>query len=77
MIADIFYGLAFGMGGLGSAILGKLADLTTSISSRGCPRHGPFISQVSSCPLRSSVKDDSSFVRSSPRNTKDQEPSEI
>jgi FSR family fosmidomycin resistance protein-like MFS transporter len=29
MIAGIFYGLAFGMGGLGSAILGKLADLTS------------------------------------------------
>ena len=30
LIAGLFFGLAFGMGGLGSAILGKLAD-TTSI----------------------------------------------
>ena len=29
MIGGIFYGLAFGMGGLGSAVLGKLADLTS------------------------------------------------
>jgi FSR family fosmidomycin resistance protein-like MFS transporter len=26
MIAGLFFGLAFGMGGLGSALLGKLAD---------------------------------------------------
>jgi FSR family fosmidomycin resistance protein-like MFS transporter len=31
MIAGLFFGFAFGMGGLGSAILGKLAD-TTSIN---------------------------------------------
>ena len=30
MIAGLFFGLAFGMGGIGSAVLGKLAD-TTSI----------------------------------------------
>ena len=29
MIAGLFFGLAFGMGGLGSAVLGKLADLTS------------------------------------------------
>lgn len=29
MIGGVFYGLAFGMGGLGSAVLGKLADLTS------------------------------------------------
>ncbi|MGY3214464.1 MFS transporter [Mucilaginibacter sp. HD30] len=29
MIAGLFFGLAFGMGGLGSALLGKLADRTT------------------------------------------------
>ncbi|MBV8813412.1 MAG: MFS transporter [Verrucomicrobia bacterium] len=29
MIGGIFYGLAFGMGGLGSAVLGRLADLTS------------------------------------------------
>jgi FSR family fosmidomycin resistance protein-like MFS transporter len=29
MIAGLFFGLAFGMGGLGSALLGKLADLTS------------------------------------------------
>jgi MFS transporter, FSR family, fosmidomycin resistance protein len=29
MIGGIFYGLAFGMGGLGSAVLGELADLTS------------------------------------------------
>jgi len=28
MIAGLFFGLAFGMGGIGSAVLGKLADLT-------------------------------------------------
>jgi FSR family fosmidomycin resistance protein-like MFS transporter len=28
MVAGLFFGLAFGMGGLGSAILGHLADLT-------------------------------------------------
>ncbi len=28
MIGGVFYGLAFGMGGLGSAVLGNLADLT-------------------------------------------------
>ena len=29
LIAGLFFGLAFGMGGLGSAILGKLADATS------------------------------------------------
>jgi FSR family fosmidomycin resistance protein-like MFS transporter len=29
MIAGLFFGLAFGMGGLGSAVLGKLADITS------------------------------------------------
>jgi len=29
MIGGVFYGLAFGMGGLGSAVLGKLADVTS------------------------------------------------
>ncbi|SEP48658.1 MFS transporter [Niastella yeongjuensis] len=29
MIAGLFFGFAFGMGGLGSAILGKLADMTS------------------------------------------------
>jgi FSR family fosmidomycin resistance protein-like MFS transporter len=29
MIAGLFFGLAFGMGGLGSAVLGKLADQTS------------------------------------------------
>ena len=29
LIAGLFFGLAFGMGGLGSAILGKIADLTS------------------------------------------------
>jgi MFS transporter, FSR family, fosmidomycin resistance protein len=29
MIGGVFYGLAFGMGGLGSAVLGNLADLTS------------------------------------------------
>lgn len=29
MIAGLFFGLAFGMGGLGSAVLGKLADVTS------------------------------------------------
>lgn len=29
MIAGLFFGLAFGMGGLGSALLGKLADMTS------------------------------------------------
>jgi FSR family fosmidomycin resistance protein-like MFS transporter len=29
MIAGLFFGLAFGMGGLGSALLGKLADQTS------------------------------------------------
>jgi FSR family fosmidomycin resistance protein-like MFS transporter len=29
MIAGLFFGLAFGMGGLGSAVLGKLADMTS------------------------------------------------
>jgi FSR family fosmidomycin resistance protein-like MFS transporter len=28
LIAGLFFGLAFGMGGIGSAVLGKLADLT-------------------------------------------------
>jgi MFS transporter, FSR family, fosmidomycin resistance protein len=29
MIAGLFFGLAFGMGGLGAAILGEIADLTS------------------------------------------------
>jgi FSR family fosmidomycin resistance protein-like MFS transporter len=29
MIAGLFFGLAFGMGGLGSAVLGHLADMTS------------------------------------------------
>jgi FSR family fosmidomycin resistance protein-like MFS transporter len=29
MIAGLFFGLAFGMAGVGSAVLGKLADLTS------------------------------------------------
>src|SRR5208282_4947350 len=29
LIAGLFFGLAFGMGGLGSAVLGRLADLTS------------------------------------------------
>jgi FSR family fosmidomycin resistance protein-like MFS transporter len=29
MIAGLFFGLAFGMGGIGSALLGKLADKTS------------------------------------------------
>jgi FSR family fosmidomycin resistance protein-like MFS transporter len=29
LIAGLFFGLAFGMGGLGSAVLGKLADITS------------------------------------------------
>jgi FSR family fosmidomycin resistance protein-like MFS transporter len=29
MIGGVFYGFAFGMGGLGSALLGWLADLTS------------------------------------------------
>ena len=29
LIAGLFFGLAFGMGGLGSAVLGKLADQTS------------------------------------------------
>jgi FSR family fosmidomycin resistance protein-like MFS transporter len=29
MIGGVFYGFAFGMGGLGSAVLGWLADLTS------------------------------------------------
>jgi FSR family fosmidomycin resistance protein-like MFS transporter len=29
MIAGLFFGLSFGMGGIGSAVLGKLADLTS------------------------------------------------
>jgi FSR family fosmidomycin resistance protein-like MFS transporter len=29
LIAGLFFGLAFGMGGIGSAVLGKLADLTS------------------------------------------------
>lgn len=31
MIAGLFFGFAFGMGGLGSAVLGKLADITSVI----------------------------------------------
>ena len=29
MISGLFYGFAFGMGGLGSAVLGKIADATS------------------------------------------------
>jgi MFS transporter, FSR family, fosmidomycin resistance protein len=29
MIAGLFFGLAFGMGGIGAAVLGKLADRTS------------------------------------------------
>lgn len=29
MIAGIFFGFAFGMGGLGAAVLGEVADLTS------------------------------------------------
>jgi len=29
MIAGLFFGLSFGMGGLGAAVLGQLADLTS------------------------------------------------
>ncbi len=29
MIAGLFFGVAFGMGGIGSAVLGELADLTS------------------------------------------------
>ena len=29
LIAGLFFGLAFGMGGIGSAVLGKLADVTS------------------------------------------------
>jgi len=29
MISGLFFGLAFGMGGLGAALLGKLADMTS------------------------------------------------
>jgi FSR family fosmidomycin resistance protein-like MFS transporter len=29
MIAGLFFGFAFGMGGIGSALLGKLADHTS------------------------------------------------
>ena len=29
LVAGLFFGLAFGMGGLGAALLGELADLTS------------------------------------------------
>ena len=29
LIAGLFFGLAFGMGGLGSAVLGKVADMNS------------------------------------------------
>jgi FSR family fosmidomycin resistance protein-like MFS transporter len=29
MISGLFFGLAFGMGGIGAAVLGELADLTS------------------------------------------------
>jgi FSR family fosmidomycin resistance protein-like MFS transporter len=29
MISGLFFGFAFGMGGIGAAILGKLADVTS------------------------------------------------
>ena len=31
LVAGLFFGLAFGMGGLGSAVLGKLADHTSIV----------------------------------------------
>jgi FSR family fosmidomycin resistance protein-like MFS transporter len=31
MVSGLFYGFAFGMGGLGSALLGSLADKTSII----------------------------------------------
>jgi FSR family fosmidomycin resistance protein-like MFS transporter len=31
MVSGIFFGLAFGMGGIGAALLGKLADATDII----------------------------------------------
>ena len=31
MISGLFFGLAFGMGGIGAAVLGKLADATSII----------------------------------------------
>ncbi len=39
MIAGLFFGLAFGMGGIGSAVLGKLADMTqqSPSSSKSAP----------------------------------------
>ena len=29
LVSGLFFGLAFGMGGIGSAVLGKLADITS------------------------------------------------
>jgi FSR family fosmidomycin resistance protein-like MFS transporter len=29
MVSGLFFGLAFGMGGIGAAVLGKLADMTS------------------------------------------------
>jgi MFS transporter, FSR family, fosmidomycin resistance protein len=29
MIAGLFFGLAFGMGGIGAAVLGRIADMTS------------------------------------------------
>jgi FSR family fosmidomycin resistance protein-like MFS transporter len=31
MISGLFFGLAFGMGGIGAAVLGKLADMTSIV----------------------------------------------
>jgi FSR family fosmidomycin resistance protein-like MFS transporter len=31
MISGLFFGFAFGMGGIGAAVLGKLADMTSII----------------------------------------------
>jgi FSR family fosmidomycin resistance protein-like MFS transporter len=32
MISGLFFGVAFGMGGIGAAVLGKLADATSIIT---------------------------------------------
>ena len=36
MVSGLFFGFAFGMGGLGAAVLGVLADRTASTSSTAC-----------------------------------------
>ena len=43
MVSGLFFGFAFGMGGLGAAVLGQLADATSidlrlSASAPSCPR---------------------------------------